>query len=301
MTEHDSKEHGLITKIWGPALWKSLHSITFAYPINPTAEDKTHYKNFFLNLGFVMPCKYCRDSYQKFIGIGFNTSKEVNLEPSINELNDAVLENRTTLTKWLYNLHNRVNDKLGVDYKISYEDVVTRYEMYRAKCNPTNEGCMMPLDLKAESFKISDIINAPVIDYKLATSFAKYAEKLGIKNFKENVEHYKNMIDNKLMKVARDNECIDIIHNMRINAIPILDPHSKLPTFNEMKLIMRLCSNISKPDLEKIVEKLHPNLITSNLDPAPISTSTFIFASTSNRNRTNDLTNAPKVYRLVGL
>ena len=34
-------------EVWGPHGWYFLHSITLAYPDNPTDDDKTYHKNFF--------------------------------------------------------------------------------------------------------------------------------------------------------------------------------------------------------------------------------------------------------------
>lgn len=45
----DNKNNGLMTKIWGAHLWEGLHAIAFGYPIEPTEEQKSHYKNFFMN------------------------------------------------------------------------------------------------------------------------------------------------------------------------------------------------------------------------------------------------------------
>ena len=42
----DNKNNGLITKIWGPAMWESIHCIAFGYPIEPTEEQKQNYKNY---------------------------------------------------------------------------------------------------------------------------------------------------------------------------------------------------------------------------------------------------------------
>ena len=36
----NSANNGLLTKIWGPHLWKSLHCIAFGYPSNPTDDEK---------------------------------------------------------------------------------------------------------------------------------------------------------------------------------------------------------------------------------------------------------------------
>ena len=86
--------NGLITSIWGPATWESFHSITFGYPIKPTEEQKHDYLEYFRYLGKVLPCIYCRQSYQKFINEG---------EAKLDML---VMESRETLTKWGHVLHN---------------------------------------------------------------------------------------------------------------------------------------------------------------------------------------------------
>ena len=44
---NDNANNGLLTKIWGPAMWKGLHCIAFGYPIEPTIEQQEEYKLFF--------------------------------------------------------------------------------------------------------------------------------------------------------------------------------------------------------------------------------------------------------------
>ena len=38
---------GMLTSVWGPSMWHTLHTISFNYPVNPTEEDKKNYKIFF--------------------------------------------------------------------------------------------------------------------------------------------------------------------------------------------------------------------------------------------------------------
>jgi hypothetical protein len=49
---------GFQTLIWGPPMWHFLHTMSFNYPVNPTQEDKEHYRDFVLSLQHVLPCKY---------------------------------------------------------------------------------------------------------------------------------------------------------------------------------------------------------------------------------------------------
>ncbi len=85
------------TKFWGPSGWKLLHSIAYTYPDKPTSEDKRHYGIFYSNLKFILPCKYCRKSLTGFY-------KTLPIEQH--------LENRRVITKWMYEIHNKVNNKL---------------------------------------------------------------------------------------------------------------------------------------------------------------------------------------------
>ena len=52
---------------WGNPGWEFLHTITFNYPLKPTSDDKKRYIEFFNSVGKMLPCKYCRDSYNIYI------------------------------------------------------------------------------------------------------------------------------------------------------------------------------------------------------------------------------------------
>lgn len=142
--------NGLMTKVWGPPGWMFLHSITMGYPlkINDFNENhiirKNNTKLFFESIGHVFPCKYCRISYLKFID-----------ELPI----DNFLDSRKNLAFWLYQIHNKVNHKLGVpkcDIP-SFKKIYQKFDSYRAECSKTthsqriknlNKGCVVPKDGK---------------------------------------------------------------------------------------------------------------------------------------------------------
>lgn len=141
-------DNGMMTKVWGPAGWLFLHCVSFGYPyaINPKNPDhknkKEEYKVFFEKIGYILPCKYCRESYQDFI-------KELPI--------DNYLNTRKDLCMWLYLIHNKVNKKLGVpECDIpKFEEIQSIYESFRAKCKKTteeerkmnaNKGCVAPAD-----------------------------------------------------------------------------------------------------------------------------------------------------------
>ena len=131
---------GMMTSVWGPALWHVLHTISFNYPINPTSKQKKHYFKFYENLQNILPCKYCRDNLSNNLA---------GLPISLDNF-----ESRETLSKWVYKLHEKVNKMLGKESKLSYDDVRDRYEHFRSRClQPKKEiintniekGCTEPL------------------------------------------------------------------------------------------------------------------------------------------------------------
>ncbi len=249
MTElNDNKNNGLITKIWGPCAWEFLHSVSFGYPINPTAEEKEQYKNFIFSVGYVLPCKYCRDSYTEFI----------NSDPDV-KLKENDLENRESLTKWFYKLHERVNKKLGITYKISYEDVCNKFESYRAKCVPNEKGCNMPLNLKADSFNKSKIQHSPVITPEIFDGFKRYAKLRGI-NFDDRIKSLLDLNRNSPVWLKRDKKCRKIINYMRTKGISQVEKdgiYKDLPTIEELKLIKLLCSDICCEELNIMIKNFN--------------------------------------------
>lgn len=240
--------NGLMTKIWGPHIWFAIHSIAFGYPVNPTTEQKEQYKIFLTYLGFVLPCLFCRESYQFFIKDGDT------------KLTDDVFENRTTVTNWAFKIHNRVNKKLGVDYGTTYEELCEKFEKFRAKCIVDVSNCSMPLELKAEAFKEADITQLYIIPLKIAKTFSDYAMKRNIDFSK--LESYNDIIHNKRNTPSyeeRNIQCKEIIKKMRYNALPSIENDGEfkgLPTTDELMLISMLCSSMSIRNLEDCMKIL---------------------------------------------
>ncbi len=244
----DNKNNGLITKIWGEHFWETIHCIAAGYPVEPTPEQKEHYKNFFIILQYVLPCRYCRESYGQFI----TTEEDLIIK-------DEDLKNREGLTKWAYRIHNRVNKKLGVDYKLTYEDVATKYESYRAKCMPNEKGCNMPLDLKANSYAISKIQHAPVITVERYHGFKKYAAERGV-IFDDRILGILNLDRYENAWILRDKKCRQIMSHMRLKGIHNIETSGKynqLPTIEELKLISLLCSNICCEELDIMIQNIN--------------------------------------------
>ena len=115
-----SSGDGFLTSIWGPLQWTFLHIMSFNYPINPTPEDKKHYRDYVLNLKNVLPCKYCR------INLANNFKKK--------PLQMCDMANRETFSRYIYELHETVNRMLGKKSHLTYCDVRERYEHFRSRC-----------------------------------------------------------------------------------------------------------------------------------------------------------------------
>ena len=142
-TEKDYQSgDGIITGVWGPPLWFSLHCLSFNYPIKPTKDQQEYYYNFFINLKNILPCSYCRDNLKK------------NFE--VLPLTKKVLKNRDSFSRWVYELHELVNKMLGKKSNLTFEEVRNRFEHFRSRCltnpekkqevkNKIENGCTEPL------------------------------------------------------------------------------------------------------------------------------------------------------------
>lgn len=131
----------MMVSMWGPPGWRYLHTVAHGYPESPTAYDslnenpvgstESNYKIFFTFVGKTLPCRICRESYTKLVSE-----------------NPVRTESRRELTRWLWEIHNGVNKKLGRTYKESDFNSITKYyEKFRAKCShsPDSTGCTQAL------------------------------------------------------------------------------------------------------------------------------------------------------------
>lgn len=128
---------GMLTTVWGPALWHVLHTISFNYPVNPTKQDKKHYSDFIYQLRYILPCKYCR----------INLTNNLKKYP----LTDEHMKSRSTFSHYIYNLHQIVNHMLHKKNNLTYKKIRDRYEHFRARCTQKSmnqsihsKGCTEP-------------------------------------------------------------------------------------------------------------------------------------------------------------
>ena len=120
-TERDySSGDGMLTSVWGPSMWHSLHAMSFNYPNEPSCNDKRHYQSFILNLQNVLPCGKCRKNLKKnFAKLPLTWDK---------------MKNRETFSTYIYQLHEIINTMLGKKSGLTYEMVRERYENFRSRC-----------------------------------------------------------------------------------------------------------------------------------------------------------------------
>lgn len=134
------------TRFWGPSGWMMLHLIT----VDPTVQRRrAAVKEWFTLLEYVLPCKYCRASFHDYL--------------QAQPLTDEVMATPAAFSRWMYDIHNRVNDKLrgqGLLTKPnpSWPSIRERYtEMQRGLCKGS--------PLLGWDFMTSVAFTTPAADY----------------------------------------------------------------------------------------------------------------------------------------
>lgn len=120
--------NGIKTAFWGPHAWAFLFSmIAGAYPVRVDSRNKDHIKivksmqNILNALRYTLPCSYCRTSYGRFI-------KEL---PMTNYAGS-----RREMMKWLYQLHDKVNQKLMKQERERFEKAKAELLKHRKTIAP---------------------------------------------------------------------------------------------------------------------------------------------------------------------
>lgn len=142
--KHYNSGDGMLTTVWGPSMWHYLHIMSFNYPVKPSSQEKMHYKNFMLNLQYVLPCRHCRE----------NLTNNYKAYP----IKECHLKSRAAFSRYVYRLHEIINKMLGKKSGLKFCDVKERYEHFRSRCTEENpkifefkkkekkeKGCTEPL------------------------------------------------------------------------------------------------------------------------------------------------------------
>ena len=188
------------TKVWGPAMWQSLHNITFGYPSNPSELVRQQYKTFFSCLSFVLPCSICRDSYTKII------------QDKDTLINDTNFKNKDTLIKWLYEIHEKVNKKLNVKQTKTLPDLYKDYQSI-ISCNK----CVFSVTPTSFSDKFLD-----------------YAKKRNISDKRIDLYNKLRVSSNKKLWDKRDKLC----NSLTDLGLEETGKYKGMPKLDEIKLIL---------------------------------------------------------------
>jgi hypothetical protein len=119
-TDDFKSNDGMLTTVWGPSMWHFLHTMSFNYPVEPSCDQKQHYRDFVLSLRNVLPCGKCRKNLCK------NLAK---LPLTLDRM-----KSRATFSKYMYDLHELVNTMLHKTSGLTYAEVRDRYEHFRSRC-----------------------------------------------------------------------------------------------------------------------------------------------------------------------
>ena len=140
LAKNTNSSMGFLTSIWGPPFWFVLHLTSFNYPVNPTRMDKELYKSFLHTFAKVLPCRFCRENFEKNkLAAGYN---------------ERIFDSRRQYSRFIFDLHNEVNRALGKRVLTDFASVQNMYELFRARCvipeftpqpSETEQGCVNPL------------------------------------------------------------------------------------------------------------------------------------------------------------
>jgi hypothetical protein len=126
-------------KIWGPKLWFISHAISFNYPENPTQDDKENHIAWFKLYKDMIMCEVCKQHY----------SEHFAKDPVDNHL-----DSREDLIKWVWQLHNKVNESLNKT-PWSFEQMMDHYsKIFSQKCTINANKCTAPTETPKPSKNI---------------------------------------------------------------------------------------------------------------------------------------------------
>lgn len=134
------------TRFWGPSGWKLLHLVA-AEPATGSRADAV--LEWIHLLEYVLPCKYCRASFHDYI----------RLQP----LSRETVTSPAAFSRWMYDIHNRVNGKLRGQGLLTAHDpawptVQRRYKALHA-------GLCKGTPLLGWDFMTSVAFSTPAADY----------------------------------------------------------------------------------------------------------------------------------------
>lgn len=163
---------------WGGCVWKSIYCITATYPEIPSKEHIESARTFFKSLIFLLPCEGCQQSYSIFT-----------CETNTNVDNLENFKNKENLIKFVYNLRNKVNNKLTHNYGIDLNYFKKKLLYMTINTNNKFDG------------KICEMVEAPIIPEELEKKvylYLKYNTSFDPDYTKKLLETIKNFMNNPI-------------------------------------------------------------------------------------------------------
>jgi hypothetical protein len=108
---------GLDPTVWGPHYWFFLHTISICYPLRPNSITKKKYYEFIQNIPMFIPIESISTYFSKLLD-------EYPITP--------YLDTRDSFIRWMWFIHNKINQKLEKP-KISLSKF---YELYYEHYKP---------------------------------------------------------------------------------------------------------------------------------------------------------------------
>ena len=98
-------------KIWGPHYWFFLHTLAMCYPIYPNEVTKKKYYDFIQNMPMFIPIEKIATYFTKLLD-------EYPVQP--------YLDNKESFIRWIWFIHNKINQKLEKP-QVSLNDFYVKY------------------------------------------------------------------------------------------------------------------------------------------------------------------------------
>jgi hypothetical protein len=109
---------------WGPLLWKILHWMSLKVGVQKSKilqDDETNsWSQLFKGLGNILPCALCRTHYKEY----YTKHIDIKLLKTCGEGEPK----RLLISKWLYDLHENVNERKNVNSGITFESLDELYK-----------------------------------------------------------------------------------------------------------------------------------------------------------------------------
>ena len=149
-----------LPQVWGKAMWTSMHCVAARIPDEPTLKQREEIAQYYNSLKSVLPCLTCQHDYGQLL-------KADPVYPHT--------VNKTTLSVWVWRIHNAVNKKLGVPmYPFS---IIT--SLYGIEATPDMHVEIMStvLEKKTSNVKKIHYLNHHVDEYE-KMSFHRLTPKI---------------------------------------------------------------------------------------------------------------------------